>query len=74
MEYNFNPKDQSDLKLVAPNAGWRFRGARARLQAAAEAAAQQQPVAARCKDREETPPAKKAITREKATKPKVRGT
>ncbi|MGO9256837.1 MAG: hypothetical protein ACLQU1_11115 [Bryobacteraceae bacterium] len=40
MEYDFDPKHQSDLKLVGPDAGKEFQAARARRRAA-EAAAQQ---------------------------------
>jgi len=43
MEINTNPHDRTDLKLVAPNAGWRFRATQARRRAEAEVAAQQQP-------------------------------
>jgi hypothetical protein len=41
MEYDFDPKHQSDLKLVGPDAGKEFQAARARHRATAEAAAQQ---------------------------------
>ena len=39
MEINTNPEDRINVKLVPPSAGWRYRAARSRRLAEAEAQA-----------------------------------